>query len=216
MWASLHQLSSLPFGTRLPAHLEKMPLSNFCSRLVVTRIRQVSNSRARGLHRSDRRDLFPPLRSRVDASTETKPSTTAPNSRCRHLRPQVVTRLTARRPATATFPASGVPKGLRSSRRQLASALSAEHQLGAATANAPCRSLRSTRFPEPPRESQNPPPSRRVNGERSSSPGRLPSAGPIGSAPRSRSGRAPWAATSPPAWPPEPSFRHAFTHNLVR
>jgi hypothetical protein len=183
--------SSLPFGTRPTVRLKEMPLSNFCSRLVVTRIRQASNSQACGLHRFDLRDLLLPPRSRVNASAETEPSTTAPNSRLRHLRPRVAARLTACRPAAATFPALGLPKGLRSSRRQLASALSAENQSGEATANAPCRNSRSTRLPGPPKESQSSSPPRCANSTTSSSPGRLPSAGPTGSARRSRSERAP-------------------------
>jgi hypothetical protein len=56
-WASLHQLSQVLLSARLLICLGKMPLTNFCSRLVVTRTRWIPNSQACDLRRLARRDL---------------------------------------------------------------------------------------------------------------------------------------------------------------
>jgi hypothetical protein len=118
------------------------------------------------------------FRPRANANLDAKPSTTTPDSRCRHLRPRVTTRLTPRRPAVATFPASSLPKGAQFSQTQLVSALSAKHESGEMTPDAPCHNLRSDWLPSRPQGNQNSFRPSRANGWCFPSPGRLPPADP--------------------------------------
>jgi hypothetical protein len=118
------------------------------------------------------------FRPRANVNLGTDPSTMTPDSRCRHLRPRVMTRLTPRTSAVATFSASSLPKGTRFSQVRLVSALSAEHEFGEVTTDAPCRPLRFGWFPNHPQENQDSFRPSRANGWSFPNPERLPSAGP--------------------------------------
>jgi hypothetical protein len=59
-WTLLRGLFQTSSSTGLLVHLEKMPLTNFCNRLVFMGIRRVPNSQACGSHRFDSRDLLNP------------------------------------------------------------------------------------------------------------------------------------------------------------
>jgi hypothetical protein len=69
---------------------------------VVTSTHWGPNSQALDLRRLARRALPDPRCRRRSVNSETEPSSTMSNSRCRHLRPWVVTWLTPRLPAAAT------------------------------------------------------------------------------------------------------------------
>lgn len=89
-----------------------MPLADFCSRLLLSRepVRLQLPSARLAPHRSPRPVSCP--RRRLRASGDPPPSTTTPDSRCRHLRPRVTPQLTLRRPAAAAFTAPrGAPAG---------------------------------------------------------------------------------------------------------
>lgn len=82
-----------------------MPLANFCSRLVVTSIRQMPNSQASGFRLSARRGPeFAAHRLVRNAARVQSPTTLG--SRCRLTQPCVATQLTLCSPAAVRFTAS--------------------------------------------------------------------------------------------------------------
>jgi hypothetical protein len=192
-----------------------MPLANLCSRLLLSRAPAGSPTPKLAAC------AVPPAATLPDASAGACARATIPD------RPR------RRRIAVAGFPTLGgnavnaastscsrvhrSPKGARFPEHQPASAFSAEHEPDEATTDAPCHNLGCRPVTRPaPREpgpaSLTPRQKCVFPGSRASSAGRSRRAPPLACA---------WsaalrAATGTLASPPRPSFRHAFTHNLVR
>jgi hypothetical protein len=123
------------------------------------------------------------------------------------------TQLVLRKPAAATTISSNEGPGL--PERSPASALSADCELDGVTTDAPCRQPRWCGCPHS-EEGQNVFPDCSTKSPHSARPERLPPIGPTNLVPTC----AKTIGHGPPLVPwlgrQEPSFRHGFTHNLVR
>jgi hypothetical protein len=101
-------IPTVPTTDWLLALPEKMPRADFCSRLLLSRApASLQLSSVRLAPQCPPRPASCHHR-RLRASGDPRPSTTTPDSRCRHLRPRVTSQLTLRRPAAAAFT---VPRG---------------------------------------------------------------------------------------------------------
>lgn len=140
-------------------------------------------------HRPPRPAHYP--RPRVSPNADTRPSTTVPNSRCRHLRPWVATQLTLRRPIVATFDAAGFPTGDPVS-VTTRGGFFGHPRIRRGDGKRPLSQPRDRPVSRPvTRGSQNPLGAPHVNGTHSLDPGRVPSIGPSDSSPRLRLGLRP-------------------------
>jgi hypothetical protein len=203
---------------KLPTFERKAPLANLCNRLVVNEhppgppiLEQC------GSHRPDRRFRPRPADTHPRTHLGTLPSPTAPDSRKRHLRPQVVPRLASRTPAVTMVQRSPARGCLR---HPLGPDMTCAEPFGSTTSRVawpltlPVTLVRRPGFTQVGR----PAPRTLSTGDAPTSPLSRPEVPSAYESPRTRPqlalGADHRAAAGTSALPPRPSVRHVFTRRL--